>query len=568
MTNLNTFKNILLPENLLIEYSLKVQPKYLEQIQQLIQFKLVAPIASARVQFVNGYFSILKASHPPSARCILNGKNFSSRCTTPTPVNLPEIPEILKCLSALHERVNRGRVTTMTPMTITADFRHWFHQFSLGSDISPYFCFGTDQGFFQWLGLPMGWSHSPSIAQAVSWWVALYDPISCVKEASATFQGSPLTPSFIYLREDSQDVGLVFLWYDNLVAVIYSNDHARAYEKMVRKNAKLICATWKEFNVTSAASIHTRHNNGPIFLGIQLGVLLQKRQSDAECSSRLVWRHDPKKIDKYVVAARLILISPSRRLVARAIGLIVWHGYMSTKPLCEEASSINLMKLNQGSMWDSPSPLTPDSLKLLSARLIEISANCWCHTWLPIPDAQVVFCASDSSQDCAGYLSLTGPQKYHGVRIIPWNETIIGAHIFIKELLAAVLAVEDISKSHPGCIIRLACDNVAVCHAIRRRFSSNQTGLELIIRLNAALTTTRCFLTIVSIRGVDNVADQPSRGIAIIDPVRLRATWLQIECAARGQTMLAVNPNSNEEKEDIRHSEPDDLISSIASACD
>ena len=55
---------------------------------------------------------------------------------------------------------------------------------------------------------------------------------------------------------------------------------------------------------------------------------------------------------------------------------------------------------------------------------------------------------------------------------VKWDTSIRDCHIFIKELLAAVISIERTLISHPQCKnLVLACHNTAACHVLRRFYS-------------------------------------------------------------------------------------------------
>ena len=88
------------------------------------------------------------------------------------------------------------------------------------------------------------------------------------------------------------------------------------------------------------------------------------------------------------------------------------------------------------------------------------------------------------------------------------------AHIFIKEMVAATIAIESICRTHSQCRILLGVDNTAAVGAIRARYSPNRNANELIKRAVVALENSGCSLDIVPLRSEDNVADDASRGLA------------------------------------------------------
>jgi hypothetical protein len=122
------------------------------------------------------------------------------------------------------------------------------------------------------------------------------------------------------------------------------------------------------------------------------------------------------------------------------------------------------------------------------------------------------FCASDSSDSAGGLVEFNENGHVTESEVLNWSVPTAAAHIFLKELLAAVITVERMLKKHPAAAtIVLACDNTAACHVLRKMYSSNEHALKMVKRIHRALSARGATLRVVSVRGVDNVADAPSR---------------------------------------------------------
>jgi hypothetical protein len=271
-----------------------------------------------------------------------------------------------------------------------------------------------------------------------------------------------------------------------------------------------------------------------------------------------MWRHDPEKIKRVSDAARNIQVSCSRRRVARAIGYIVWDCYISCRPLCEISEHIAIMKTNApspGQTWDADSPATLEEITCLRLRLAAIELNPWrTHTHARGP---IMFCASDSS-DTLGGMVLFDPQgNITSCETMVWEARITELHIFLKELLAACITVERIITRQPEVRrIYLGCDNTAVCHVLQKFYSNNGTALTLVWRIRRALESggvTR-ELSVVSLRGLDNVADCPSRSAPPEESRRLR-TWRQLDLSQRGFRIAMTDAMYHETTDDVGHSD-------------
>ena len=176
----------------------------------------------------------------------------------------------------------------------------------------------------------------------------------------------------------------------------------------------------------------------------------------------------------------------------------------------------------------------------LAKNLSTIAKNEWRSIHLLPVNPHVIYAASDASDNFGGFMEiLMNIPAVVDTHIIPWDNDLVKAHIFIKELLAAVLCVEHILRRAERIdAIILACDNTAACSILQRGYSSNTHATTLVTRLKTATDRAACRLRIVQVRGVDNVADNPSRGLTSIEPHRLTATVEQLRGASQGWSKL------------------------------
>lgn len=118
-------------------------------------------------------------------RAIFSGKRLSLACRLPYNENLVSYRELFR---RLEEVANAGNGNVWA---VTGDFRNYFHQLSYDSDevgrkkdrdhsgekdTARFFGLACNMGamgiqFFKWLGVPMGHSWSPALAQACAWTV-------------------------------------------------------------------------------------------------------------------------------------------------------------------------------------------------------------------------------------------------------------------------------------------------------------------------------------------------------------------------------------------------------------
>ena len=85
------------------------------------------------------YFAVPKDES--CSRSIFDGRLFCDVCKAPPPVNIPDIPTIIKTIAELGagERL----------FGLTADNRHWFHRIGVKNDLAKYFGIKCNDNIFR-----------------------------------------------------------------------------------------------------------------------------------------------------------------------------------------------------------------------------------------------------------------------------------------------------------------------------------------------------------------------------------------------------------------------------------
>ena len=145
--------------------------KYRPHLEDLAKWRVLQEVTPEQVAFFATYFAVPKT--PSSMRSIFNGRQLSGASAVPPPVNLADVATALKMMAEL---ASRGRI-----YVCAGDFRHFFHQLPIehGENARSMFGLAVNAGtkdrpekkFFRYNVLPMGWSFSPCIAQAMGWMV-------------------------------------------------------------------------------------------------------------------------------------------------------------------------------------------------------------------------------------------------------------------------------------------------------------------------------------------------------------------------------------------------------------
>jgi hypothetical protein len=553
ITDQASFLELLLEKDVVSELTgPAVSSRYSNRWRELLEFGLIE--TSENPKFLSSYFEVPKLGETPhddTARAIFNGRRLSARFRTPTPMGLGEIPEMLRTLQDIHLSLNTGHGRVLVPWVIAADLRHFFHEITLAAEIRPYFSLRFQSGIFRWKTLPMGWSWSPRIAQCLAWGILFSTPPEralppCLRVAYAELHenSSENPPQHIFLHDtQGRRKGLLFIWIDNVTAISWCKQITNDLTEHLRILSKWVGCVWKEIRITQPCELLAPSRDSGSFLGVQLGVEITRRRSRSNeiRTTQLIWRHPPKKIQKW--SERLQgQVWRTRRDVAALGGMLVWHTYLGARPFSELYREIDLLRQNAPARhveWDHMSPLSPDEIEsLLMAVRTFLALNPWLGRERR-RDGEVVYCASDSDDSRGGsvFFASDGSVIDSLTRSMPWDTRMLASHIFVKELLAAVRTCEQALASYPNCgTIVIAVDNTAAIGALRKGFSSSSVAMELINRLHGALRRPDGIITlvVVGVRGHDNIADCPSRAVALEERRRV-ATFAEITSYLAGR---------------------------------
>jgi len=548
--------------------------RWSRQVLQLAESKVLAKIASLREALCTSrYFAVpkLAPSGDATARAILDARPANRLCHTPPPLALVEVREQMLAL----EKIGAKYI-------LLADWRHFFHQIPLGRGIReqsplPLICrlFAlrvSGLGIWRWASLPMGWSWSPYLAQMVSWLTLL---IHEEKEA-------PLFDTSGYEKEDTPrmlkigEKAVVFVLYDNVLIAAEDHNVFLRIRKRLQRNVKLLnlaVKTWEEFG-PGDLSIDAQETEGArraIHLGLQIG-----RSADGHW----MFRHDPVKVARWEPR----FSRPNTlRGTARLLGTIVRHlmvngiRLVDAKQALRLASRIGTDAPKVG--WDVPAALSDVEWDCLGPWVTQIRNN----SWAQVPDvrdseaAKQVHLATDASDTGLGavVMSLKGDilsclARPDGVWSIPCNAQLRDTHIFFKELTAAVKGATHFADlmDWKDCTLNLYVDNTAAAGALRRAYSSCDAANDLLEELFRVMDKRNIRLNVVSIPGLVNPADGPSR-FATPQPERFVLLKKEMDRQEQGRIGATAPWTKDEELVDggIRHREmacEADLISGLS----
>ncbi len=514
--------------------------QHIADLQHTTPKPILVPICLREVKWVASYFAVLKTE--VEARAIYNGKRFSLLCNTPPQTNLPDITVLLGALCDLVED-SGGAIAVCE-----GDIRHFFHQIPLDEMISQYFCINVadDDGiqFFRWNTLPMGWSFSPYIAQSISIGILIRTLSICGLNMDR-YRDLSTPPPFIVHRIDGRIMLVAAVWYDNLlVASSDANLLTRVHQKLRSQCEDVFNLELKRWDFFAPARIRMngflagecRHNTNksdespickecirPSYLNLEFATRLVRHHGNS--TQAMFWRHSKKflkKIDELHADLTATNGLESCRFWARVVGTLLWDAHVSMSPLCRHETLLDLArKIGESATadddWDSAYQCTSDIVTELARLTKEVSRNPWRTDERRRLTTQEINIASDSSKRRWGAIVWrSGEENLMPVVSKLWDEKMLQASIFIKELTAAVISIEDVCSTFRRTRLRLLCDNTAAVAVMKKLCSSTKAGNELALRIVKALADSECTLDVIHITTLFNPADEPSRGRPII----------------------------------------------------
>lgn len=264
-------------------------------------------------------------------------------------------------------------------------------------------------------------------------------------------------------------------------------------------------------------------------------------------------------------------LDATRRQIARGIGLVIWRTDIYGIPLITVREVMDVARKNspskpRKSQWDVTSPIDQPSRDALSSELLKIASDKAWHQWQDaalLDHSKAVRIASDSSSSKGAYVTF----DEHGapVKKWTWDEKMYDSCIFLKELLAATIAIENCCDASNPKPVHLVVDNTAARFVILRGLSTNSRANEMLARIYAKVPLQ--LLKVTHTRSCDNAADPLTRGLPL-NETRNAATLLHMTEAEQGWTKTQSSPNfkpsdgedgeSDSDTVNIRHREGDE----------
>jgi hypothetical protein len=537
--SLDDFVAICNPPTQYVRKAVSTQGEYASHMKELRRVGIVALVPEGTARFISTYFAILKTNG--LARAIFNGKRFSNLCQPPPPTKLPDITRVLRAMERL--------AMDSRPALIVGDLKHCFHQYGLNPEIAKFFGLRTALGDFLWRTLPMGFSYSPWVAQCIGFTLMMETLRLCGYDVSK-YIGEEDPPEYVAIYDADGKLEVVAaLWYDNVMFFVRDASRASKVKSTFQRLCNRYHIVLKELELFGTRSFfqadsmdHNATLIRPNYLGVEFR-MIGTRGSGAEGTDskgtdsmpshhwHLTWRMTRDKREKWSSLKEKLGGVLTYQWVARIAGVILWSAHIRLQPLCRHSAILEMVKkcgveCRAKHDWLKTVTLTPRERDTLISG-IATSVDCTWATVSQMTPLGTILCAADSSGLRRGHVVWSESRQLLDIQSHPWSGAMTTASIFIKELTAAVLLIEELCQLYPRHNIFLVEDNTAAAAVLEKLASSTKDGNELAMRVDRVLTASHCMLGIVRAPSRHNAADSPSRGVTL-DPERVRLTFVAI----------------------------------------
>ena len=502
---------------------------FLASLVLLVGCGLLAWTTEPHIFSYSKYFQVPKGT--TFWRVIADSRIAGRLCVTPPPVNFPHFRTILTEIAMLG-----------ATCAVVADFSFWFYQIPVTARLQRLFGFSCDGRFAVMRCLPMGWSHSPRIAQCIAWGIVLHreEHAPCLG-VYESWGADP--PEFVRLRdcEGGRTIGLIFLWLDNIMVVCKDAKLRNAWFERLQDNAGRFPNDLNEDAARQQSMSRSGFNakfkniertDRPCFLGIFFKTT--KRG--------VTWQHESERITKWAEPLKQPILTP--RDANRHVGIAIWHSLISLTPLYLVKESIDVMKkisphIHHKKDWDrNMSELgiefSANDERILRHFVKKALSNPW-HTYGVVASDHRMFAVTDACQ-----VDQAEPQSDHGgVFKRPlqyengagwvlfgdsaedfqcdahrWSDVERTLHINILEMKAVKIFISRLPSQPSPTLLTLGVDNTIVVSALSKQYSSSTILCDLVKEIVALCSDKKLHLQLLWIPGAENAADPVSRGLS------------------------------------------------------
>ena len=499
-------------------------------------------------------------------RAICNAKWVNELFKRPSPVNLADPPRAAKLAAAKIGRLARPRKKKRGGYTerlkiwiVSLDWRHYFHQIPICWFLQKFFSYAIRkhmrERYFRWLGVPMGWSHAPYVAQCMGWHFIAHKNEAFPKD---TMQKNDAPPNYLMTVDDEgNENGMAMLYYDNVHGYFTSKAAAEKFLGGVLRNMSWYNVQLKYAyldgvkvvpDVTEAdkyedikVSLDYDVQFGPQPLPDALGI---EFWSSEKVSIR--WRLMQSKINgiRKTPLDRTTMQTP--RSYAKAIGRVLYSRLLSplvngeNKPLLDLLSKVGKYQYRNGG-WDATdfgTTVDDEEWGSLESAYHDFLRNPFREGEPLTTSRRKVFLATDASDEGWGWILYKRkivddqfPQKPPPRSLSPedkgtsWDagtfSDLAKRHIYLKEVFAAQRAIRQyhaLHKSEGPVEYVVGIDNTAAKASFTRGLSINDQANAWISKTWKEVQSNGSTITMVGVPGHYNIADYPSRPSEFVEP--------------------------------------------------
>lgn len=223
----------------------------------------------------------------------------------------------------------------------------------------------------------------------------------------------------------------------------------------------------------------------------------------------------------------------SPRMKAEIAGMAMWVHRLTLKPLFLAERILELSREAAKDAveeeWDFLIPIDAETSQLIAENIDVVKQASWnTIPYQHMSTGRVHYMAADASTTYGLGVVYFGDEgqvdEAHDVKKRPLNAQFSMDAVYLQELRALEFAVEGRDDLCPGDSIICAVDNTGEIGSVRRGYSKNPKGREIVKRIWEKTIMRGIGLTLKYVNTKENAADPPSRNLPS-DPQRNAATW-------------------------------------------
>ncbi len=483
-------------------------PLYSKHLDQLCHWKVLTELPEYNVgnRVWSRFFEVAKKDG--TARAIFDCRGINALAAEPPPLRLVDPEVLFKLLGFFKD-----------PSMATADFRHFFYQIVLPSQVRHWFSVGSHRGkAFEMDVFPMGFSWSPLVGQAVTMSI-VHEACRGVWRVEDPDPGTASPPPFWILRNNTNKiVAFIIGYYDNVMTI--------AVNAVVRDQ---IMSRFVGVCGSSGAAL-----KGDITATSKAGDTIEFLGLDVAVRDHIPsWRHCAANKSRWVEMTH----PTTYRALAEWLGVATWNWLVSGKDLgtmtlaLRMASTVGRM-CPDAHQWDTPVDdamvAAKDISTLISALRAELALGMQVRKVVSAQPSQVVYIATDATLLKGAFIIYedVGDVKQNTTMMLDWKEEqMSNRSINWYETKTALRSIDHLLRVRPLPInaeVRICVDNSTCRFALSKGYFSGCDELNNeVVAMKERLRDLGVTLHVVQVKSRLQAADEATRGRET-DPLKLQ----------------------------------------------